>query len=403
MHGERKSIMIKIFETGDLHLGLKYQDRTKHPNGAELAERRYTALADMVRKANEEGCDLFVVTGDLFDNQDLKRIPAKAVARTADILAGFSGEAVLVLPGNHDWYSTDPQQKNALWDRFRDRCGNSNVVLLSEFEPYHFEIGEESVVVYPAFCQSKTAEENNLGWIKACEMPQDGSYRIGVAHGAVQGKTIDSEGVYFLMSEDELNEIPVDVWLLGHTHVMFPDNLNNEFQAAGKIYNAGTHVQDNVKRHTEGYCVILELEKNGTEPTAVRAKRFMSGNTFFKRIEIQVVPEGRTGSGHELKQAILKATDSLDKPKTSLSLIISGIATQEEIDEREAVYRECLKGFLECPRPKDDKLVKLVTEDMIDRQYTPQSFPSRLLKELLDRPGELQLAADLMDELKGAK
>ena len=393
--------MIKIFETGDLHLGMKYQDGKKHPNGAELAERRYTALVDMVRKANEEDCDLFVITGDLFESQNLKRIPAKAVARTVDILAGFSGEAVLVLPGNHDWYSTDPQHENELWDRFQSRCENSNVVVLTTFAPYHFEVGEESVDVYPAFCNSRTAEDNNLEWIRACEMPRDGSYRIGVAHGAVRGKTIDNEGVYFLMSEEELNAIPVDVWLLGHTHVMFPENLNKEYQIGGKIFNAGTHVQDKVGRKTEGYSIILELDKKGTEPAIVRAKRILSGNTFFRRMEIRVTPEGRTGTGSELRQSILKETASLDRANTSLSLTISGTVTLDELNRKDAVYQECLGGFLECPHPKDDKLVKLVTEEMIDRQYTPDSFPSRLLKELLDRPGEVQMAAELIDKLKG--
>ena len=392
--------MIKIFETGDLHLGMKYQDRNKHPNGAELAERRYTALAGMVQKANEESCDLFVVTGDLFDCQDLKRITGKAVARTADILAGFSGEAVLVLPGNHDWYSTDSQHENVLWDRFRDRCENSNVVVLTAFAPYHFEVGEESVDVYPAFCNSRTAVDNNLDWIRACEMPQDGSYRIGIAHGAVRGKTIDNEGVYFLMSENELNEIPVDVWLLGHTHVMFPEGLDKEYRTGGKIFNAGTHVQDHVGRKTEGYSIILELEKQGAEPATVRAKQVLSGNTFFRRMEIRVSPEGRTGTGDELRKSILKETAPLDRTNTSLSLIISGTVTQEELDKREYIYQDCLEGFLECPCPKDDRLVKLVTEEMIDRQYTPDSFPSRLLKELLDRPAALQLAAELMDKMK---
>ncbi len=62
--------------------------------------------------------------------------------------------------------------------------------------------------------------ENNLGWIKEAEIDPS-VFNIGIAHGALEGETIDSEGLYFLMSRPELEAIPVDVWLIGHTHVPF--------------------------------------------------------------------------------------------------------------------------------------------------------------------------------------
>ena len=393
--------MIRIFETGDLHLGKKYQDSNKHPQGAVLAERRYIALENMITRANEENCDLFVITGDLFEKRDLKRITQRSVTRVADILKAFSGEAVLVLPGNHDYYSTGSQKDNELWEYFQERCDESKIVLLSEFAPYRFDVGEEQVVVFPAFCDNEVSEKNNLTWIKNYEIPQNGEYTIGIAHGAVQGKTIDKEGEYFVMTEKELDEIPVDIWLLGHTHVTFPDNLNENYQIAGRIFNAGTHVQDKVGRKTDGYSVILELEKNTSGPAVVRAKRFRSGNTFFRQVNIRVYPESGKGTGCELRRALSKATENLDRQNTSLSLTIEGTITEEELEKKETVYRECLEGFLECPPPNDTGLVKLYTEEMVDRQFAPHSFPSKVLKALLETPGELQMAAELMEELRG--
>ena len=393
--------MIRIFETGDLHLGKKYLDSNKHPQGKVLAERRYTALENMISRANVENCDLFVITGDLFEKRSLKSITQRSVARVADILKAFSGEAVLVLPGNHDYYSVDQEKENELWDYFREQCDESKIVVLSAFKPYRIDVGEEQAVIFPAFCDNEVSAKNNLAWIRNCEIPQNGEYTIGVAHGAVQGKTIDKEGEYFVMTEKELDEIPVDVWLLGHTHVMFPVNLSEDYQMAGRIFNAGTHVQDNVRRKTEGYCVILELEKNAEGPAAVRAKRFRSGNTFFGKVNIHVSPEGRNGTGYELRNALLKATEKFDRQNTSLSLTIEGTITEEELEIKETVYRECLGEFLEFSPPNDAGLVKLYTEEMVDQQYAPHSFPSKVLKALLETPGELQMAAELMDELKG--
>ena len=55
--------MIRIFMTGDNHIGLKY---ASHENAGILAESRINAFAGMVEEANSEKCDLFVITGDLF-------------------------------------------------------------------------------------------------------------------------------------------------------------------------------------------------------------------------------------------------------------------------------------------------------------------------------------------------
>ena len=58
--------MLKIFLTGDNHFGKKYN---RYPDVRErLIRSRYDSLERMVRKAESEGCELFAVTGDLFDS-----------------------------------------------------------------------------------------------------------------------------------------------------------------------------------------------------------------------------------------------------------------------------------------------------------------------------------------------
>ena len=161
------------------------------------------------------------------------------------------------------------------------------MMIPSDFRSYELEEGGERIVLYPALCKTKHSrpDENNLGWIKETEILRDGAYHVGIAHGAVEGETIDSEGQYFLMKRDELESIPVDVWLIGHTHVPFPRDLTEEFAAAGKIFNAGTHVQTDVKNNTEGQCFILELGADHT----VRAKKFMPSTLRFYRKEVELV------------------------------------------------------------------------------------------------------------------
>ena len=380
--------MIKIFETGDLHIGKNYADKNKHPKGKELAEKRLEAISNMVDYANRENCNLFAVTGDLFDKTN--GVGKKRISTVVEYLSNFKG-TVAVLPGNHDYYSADTVPE--VWRTFMDACEDrENIVLLNSFEPYELSIGDEEVVIYPAYCQIDTAPENNLWWIKELEIPADGVYRIGMAHGAVQGQTIDKEGVYFLMEEDELNAIPVDVWLIGHTHVMFPNDLTTALKPAGKIFNAGTHVQTDVSTNTEGNCFIIEIDKDTSGKATVKAKKFVSGNIAFKRFEIHVKPDG---SGTELRDEIRKAVAGLS-PDTSVSFKIDGTVSREEYEQRENIYEEYLEGFFEHPHPDDKDLIELISEEFIKSEFSEVTFPAKLLMKLVDDPRKAQMAYDLL-------
>ena len=57
--------MLKIFQTGDNHIGLKY---ASHQQAEVLKSARVNAFERMVDAANRECCALFVITGDLFEN-----------------------------------------------------------------------------------------------------------------------------------------------------------------------------------------------------------------------------------------------------------------------------------------------------------------------------------------------
>ena len=50
--------MLKIFQTGDNHIGLKYANRE---NKSKFAKCRIEAFENMVKAANQEKCSLFVI------------------------------------------------------------------------------------------------------------------------------------------------------------------------------------------------------------------------------------------------------------------------------------------------------------------------------------------------------
>lgn len=371
--------MLKIFVTGDNHIGLKY---LSHEKGTLLATSRISAFEGMVRSANEEDCALFVITGDLFENT--YGITKKEIKSLLDILSGFKG-IVAILPGNHDYYDKDVK----VWQFFKD-CMNSchNVMLLSDYHPYELSVNDETVVLYPALCTSVHSAEgqNNLGWIKQTEIENSSAYHIGIAHGAVEGETIDNEGRYFLMKRSELESIPVDVWLIGHTHVPFPKNLTDEFTSGNKIFNAGTHQQTDLSCNTEGLCFVVEID----ESKNVRAKKIASGNLRFYRKNITV-------TAGEMESIVVRELAEI-KDNSVVDVVLNGAVSLEEYEQRDRIIDSALSRFVEGTY-NDYALSKLISKSLIDAEFPETSFSAGFLTALLDTPKEAQLAYELLKTL----
>ena len=151
--------MLKVFVTGDNHIGLKY---ASHEQAAVLASSRITAFEGMVETANQENCALFVITGDLFENT--YGVSKREIKTLLDALSCFNG-TVVVLPGNHDYYDKDVK----VWQYFKDvMSSHDNIMLLTEYHPYKLSANGEDFVLYPALCTSlhSAPGQNNLGCIK---------------------------------------------------------------------------------------------------------------------------------------------------------------------------------------------------------------------------------------------
>lgn len=372
--------MLTIFMTGDNHIGLKY---ASHENSDILRENRIVAFENMVQAANKENCELFVITGDLFENTS--GVSKKDTKRILDILSDFNG-TIVVLPGNHDYYDDEVK----VWRTFKELLINyDNIMLLSEYRPYKLTVDDGEVILYPALCKSlhSLPWQNNLGWIKEENIEPDSTYRIGIAHGAIQGETIDNEGQYFLMKPSELESIPLDVWLIGHTHVQYPRNLTEKFEVCNNIFNAGTHVQTDVSCNTEGACFVIQIDSNKT----VRAKKFVSGNLHFCRKHIDV-------TAGKMREIIASELNNI--PDNSVvDLIVTGAITIDEYEDKDSIFNTTLSRFLEGTY-NDYALSKLISKDLIESEFSETSLSAKLLNELLENPKEAQLAYELLNSLK---
>lgn len=376
--------MMKLFVTGDIHIGKKYD---RYPDvKSQLIQSRFDCLARCIRQAEQEHCDFFVITGDLFDSASA--VSQRDIRKVVDILSEF-GERVLVLPGNHDYYTGEETVWKALLAACRD-CEN-NIHLITQMQPLSFDIREERIVFYPALCQSKHAPENNLGWIWQ-ETPEPGCYHVGLAHGALEGLSPDMKNEYFLMTERELNELPMHVWLLGHTHVPYPDGLPEDRDAEGyRIFNPGTPEQTDLSNRTPGVCFVVTLETHGGT-TSVLSHRWQSGAIRFYDLTVHA------GTQSTLEQAISAALAQVtDRAHAILRLTLTGTVTPEDYAGRSDVYQALLAGFMTY-EIEDAALCEQITEEKIRAEFAEIGFAAQLLEQLLDEPQELQMAYTLLKE-----
>lgn len=265
-------MQLKIFHTADLHIGMRFNN---YPDNIRenLIKARFDVLDKMIQMANDKQCNLFVVAGDLFNNIN---IPVRDIDSVVKSLDEFNGECVLVMPGNHDY----DNGMISLWNRFKKNI-TGKILYVNEERPYSLKNYGLDVVAYPAPCHSKHSDVNNIGWVKDMDEFAPEFYHIGVAHGSLEDISPDMEKNYFFMSRKELEDIPVDVWLLGHTHISYPEN---PFVSDWKIFNPGTPEPDGLDCRHEGYAWVITINKD----KSVKAEKVSTGIYRFYDREFRV-------------------------------------------------------------------------------------------------------------------
>lgn len=362
---------LKIFHTGDIHVGMKFNN---YRGGVRetLVEARFSSLERMIEKSNDLNADLFVIAGDLFNTIQVLK---KDIKRCTNILDKFNGACVLVLPGNHDYDNgmTD------LWIEFSKEAGEK-ILLLNEKRYYSLDDYDLDAIVYPAPCHSKHSKENSLGWIKEEGIQETGTYHIGIAHGAIEGLSADIEGNYYLMGKEELNNIPTQVWLLGHTHVTYPDkdNIKNH-----KIFNPGTPEPDGLDFRGEGSAWYIEIDGK-----TIEAKRIPIGEyRFFDKSflldrdsDLETIESWIGENGSE---------------KTIIRINLQGNISKEAYSELNDFYKGLESKVFNLIIEDSDLKIK-INEEIIEKEFTKGSFPYEFLNGLVYDEEALQIAYDLL-------
>ena len=362
---------VRIFHTADLHIGMKLANYPEQVR-SQLQQARNDVLPKMVQMANEKNCNLFVIAGDLFHN--IKGIDKKTIAQAAKALDGFQGECVLVMSGNHD-YDNDMID---LWKTFTQNAGEK-VIYLNREAPYSLKDYGLNITVYPAPCHAKHSETNNIGWIKDQDMDLQ-QINIGIAHGSLEGISPDLDLSYYYMKAEELGKLPLDVWLLGHTHVIYPVS---ETVRDSNIFNPGTPEPDGLDcRHT-GYAWLITID----DEKKASGERVNTGTCRFVDEEFVI-------TGDEDLEKLKSYLLNNDPNNTVARVSLSGRVTEDTYHSRQVVLREI-----------EQQLAYLIIEDSglgirITPEFTSGSFPQQFLSALADDEEALQMAYELIEGVR---
>jgi hypothetical protein len=258
-----------------------------------------------------------------------------------------------------------------------------HVLLLGQAEVLDIADREIPAVVYPAPCHSKHSSENAMQWVQQVNKPHD-KVNIGMAHGSLEGLSPDFDGRYFPMTEEQLEAANVDLWLLGHTHITYPERPERE----SKIFNPGAPEPDGFDCPHEGRAFLIDIDEHSK---ARQVEVLPTGICSFRKEQIEV-------AGTNDLEGLLQRIQGDESYRNSVfRLNVSGRVDQETQDRWSEVMQE-LRGLVLELQPNDGWLQRKLDAETIDQEFPEGSFPYRLLHRFKENGDEqeLQTAYELL-------
>lgn len=202
--------MIKFIHTGDLHLGLQFNNVSFHKEKAMDRRRElWVTFQRIVNYSKEREVDFLFIAGDLFEDAyftlgDIKRV--------RDILAEAPNVNILISAGNHDNLNTKSLYLRIEWSK-NVHIFNSNKLEVKVYK-------ELNTIIYGYSWDRVEFKDNSL----FKELPNiDGDMNnILLLHGDVS-----KNSNYLPINLNELETLNMDYIALGHIHKpsLFTDKI----------------------------------------------------------------------------------------------------------------------------------------------------------------------------------
>jgi DNA repair exonuclease SbcCD nuclease subunit len=246
----RNQRMSTILHTADWQIGRLYG--SFDPDDAvPLSEARFAAVERLAALATDEAVDAVVVAGDVFDAQT---VSARSIRRLFNALDGFKGPWVMI-PGNHDAALAESVWTHAA--RLGALPGHLHLALT----PQVLELPDARLALLCAPLTQRHTHADLTAWFDDAVTPE-GWWRIGVAHGAVQGLLAEDIDAVNPIAPDRARRARLDYLALGDWH---GSKCIDE-----RTWYSGTPEPDRFKANAAGQALLVRLDSPG-EPPRVQA------------------------------------------------------------------------------------------------------------------------------------
>ena len=238
--------MIKLLHTADWQIGKQF-GQFEADDAALLADARFTVVERLASLATAQGIHAILVAGDVFDAQGVND---KTVHRLFNCLAAFKGAWVLI-PGNHDAALAE-----SVWTRaVRMNSVPPNAHLCLTPEPLVLE--SLGLVLLPAPLTQRHTHSDLTEWFASAPVPTD-LFRVGLAHGSVQGILADGIDSSNPIAAGRAEQSGLDYLALGDWH--------GTKQVDVRTWYSGTPETDRFKANDSGQALVVVLPERGALP-----------------------------------------------------------------------------------------------------------------------------------------
>ena len=235
---------LRIIHTADWQIAKPFANLPSELAG-ELAAARLAIIPRIGKIAREAGAAHVLVAGDVFDSD---RLDAVTLRRALARLDEERAVTWLLLPGNHD-----PARAGGIWERAARIGLPSNVVALTEPNPYEITPG---AVVLPAVLANNNPGADPSEWMDSCQTPP-GTLRIGLAHGSVHGFSSEGESAVSI-ARNRAARAGLDYLALGDWHGL------KEIDA--RTWYSGTPEPDRFPDNAPGHVLAVSIDGAGAPP-----------------------------------------------------------------------------------------------------------------------------------------
>ncbi|MDR7870459.1 MAG: metallophosphoesterase [Tissierellaceae bacterium] len=208
--------MIKFVHTGDIHLGLQFNNVSFDKETAVTRRNElWSTFQRLVEYTKNNNIDFLFIAGDLFES---KYFTLGDMKRLRDILKDAINVNIIISAGNHDYLNKDSLYNKVDW--------SENVFIYNGDGVQEIDFPDLDTVIYGYSWDRVEIKENRL--IDNYDFQSLRSNKILLIHG-----DIGNNSNYLPLSLDSLNRLNLDYIALGHIHK--PQLFSNKVAYCGSL------------------------------------------------------------------------------------------------------------------------------------------------------------------------